>query len=387
MEERGVRLLEIIRQGLFLQTKQLSTQALGDRSQYIGMSDIAAYLNCQRAAALTKVSAPDHSPDLSSLLTRARGHWFENGIADVLCGLGLSHVRQLEVSVWHNNTPIKAHLDFVLVSTHPKPTVRILEIKSCQKLPKVLYPSYEMQVYGQVGLLERHWTKPDFNYTDDKGVCRFENLTFPEAGQKLWGIDLPEDVTSVDIEAWVLCLSMTEAKVFGPYKPDQDILDMGLDAGVELWEITEQLKAGAVDSATIPTSTGFHPLCEFCNWKTDCPKFRGELHPELEQELNELSQWRQKKASLELKIKERESAMKRWYELANLHGSWVQAGHQRFKSSEIPGRKKLDKYGLEEELTAIFKMEGIEGIDVSALIERHEEVGEPSTRLYFSGTP
>jgi len=386
MEERGVRLLEIIRQGLFLQTKQLSTQALGDRSQYIGMSDIAAYLNCQRAAALTKVSAPDHSPNLSSLLTRARGHWFESGIADALRELGLSHVRQLEIFVWHDKTPIKAHLDFVLVSTHPKPTVRILEIKSCQKLPEVLYPSYEMQVYGQVGLLERKWTSPDFSYTDGKGVWQFGGLTFPEAAKKLWGIDLPEDVTTVDIEAWVLCLSMTEAKVFGPYKPAQDILDMGLDAGVELWRITNQLRAGIVDSAAIPTSTGFHPLCEFCNWKTDCPKFKGELHPELEHELDELSRWKREKADLELKIKERESAMKRWYELANLHGNWVQAGHHRFKSSELPGRKKLDKYGLEDELTDIFRREGIEGIDVSDLIDRHEEVGTPSTRLYFSDT-
>ena len=51
---------------------------------------------------------------------------------------------------------------------------------------------------------------------------------------------------------------------------------------------------------------------------------------------------------------------------------------------EISGRRKLDKDGLIAELTSIFQLEGLEGIDVHALIERHEEVGEPSTRLYFS---
>ena len=165
---REQKLLELIRQGLALSTARASAQTLGDRSQYIGMSDIGAYLNCQRAAVLKKLDASNYEADLSSLITRTRGHWFEDGIASALRELNIPHVQQLEISIWYDDTPVKAHLDFVLVSTHPKPTVRILEIKSCQKIPDVLYPSYEMQVYGQIGLLHRHWDGPDFNYTDEK---------------------------------------------------------------------------------------------------------------------------------------------------------------------------------------------------------------------------
>jgi hypothetical protein len=104
----------------------------------------------------------------------------------------------------------------------------------------------------------------------------------------------------------------------------------------------------------------------------------------LEFELDELAEWKREKSALDAKIKARESAMKSWYERANLKGSWVTAGNHRFKASEIPGRRKLDKDSLEADFAEIFKLEGVEGIDVSAVIERNEEVGEPSTRLYMS---
>ena len=94
----------------------------------------------------------------------------------------------------------------------------------------------------------------------------------------------------------------------------------------------------------------------------------------------------QVKAALEAKIKIRESAMKDWYERANLKGSWISAGNHRFKASEIPGRRKLNKDALEDDLAEIFRLEGIDGINVSAVIERNEEVGEPTTRLYFSSS-
>ena len=110
---------------------------------------------CPRMAVLNKLHSLNTTYALKPLLTMQRGHWFEDGIADALKTLELPLVRQLEIAVTHNGTPIKAHLDFVLASNQPRPTVRILEVKSCQKLPDCLYASYETQVYGQVGLLTR----------------------------------------------------------------------------------------------------------------------------------------------------------------------------------------------------------------------------------------
>ncbi len=99
--------------------------------------------------------------------------------------LELPLVRQLEIAVTHNGTPIKAHLDFVLASNHPRPTVRILEVKSCQKLPDCLYASYEMQVYGQGRLLTRYWEEPVFSVREETGRYRFQDMAFPEIARNL----------------------------------------------------------------------------------------------------------------------------------------------------------------------------------------------------------
>ena len=385
MEDRGSKLLELIRHGLAQRTARTSAQTLGDRSKYIGMSDIGAYLTCPRKAILNRLHPEQKDADLSKLLTLNRGHWFEDGIASILKELKIPHIRQLEIGIEHEDGfQVKAHLDFVLVSPHPKPTVRILEVKSCRELPEVLYPSYEMQVYGQVGLLARHWDGSDFSLTDENGEFQFGGLTFPEAAHQLWGIDLPDDVTFVDIEAWVLCLSMTDAKVFGPYVPDEDMLEMALDLGADLWGKTNHIKDGSLNISAIHPISGFKPICEHCEWNRDCPKFGNANHPELEPELEELARWKKELNDLQLKVKIRENAMKDWYERSGLYNEWITAGNRRFKAMEISGRRKLDKDGLAAELTSIFQLEGLEGIDVHALIEKHEQVGEPSTRLYFS---
>jgi hypothetical protein len=251
MENRGEKLLEIIRSGLAQHSARTTEQTLGDRSQYVGMSDIGSYLTCQRMAVLNRLYPDQKGNSLSKLLTLNRGHWFEDGIASILEELNIPHVRQLEVGIDHDFAEIKAHLDFVLVSTNPKPTVRILEIKSCRELPERLYASYEVQVYGQLGLLHRHWDGQDFSLTDEHGKFQFGGMTFPEAVQHLWGIDFPDDVTFVDIEAWVLCLSMTDAKVFGPYKADEDMLNLALDAGADLWRKTSSIKDGSLDISSV----------------------------------------------------------------------------------------------------------------------------------------
>ena len=241
-----------------------------------------------------------------------------------------------------------------------------------------------MQVYGQVGLLACHWDGPDFSLTDENGEFQLGGLTFPEATHQLWGIDLPDDVTFVDIEAWVLCLSMTDAKVFGPYMADDYMLDMALDLGADLWGKTSQIQTGVLDITAIHPISGFKPICEHCEWNRDCPKFGNANHPELEPELEELARWKKELNELQLQVKIRENAMKKWYELSALDNEWITAGNHRFKAMEVSGRRKLDKDGLIAELTSIFQLEGIEGIDVHALIESHEEVGVPSTRLYFN---
>jgi len=336
-------------------------------------------------AVMNKLHPQNSAYDLKHLLTMQRGHWFEDGIADVLKTLELPLVRQLEIAVTHNGTPIKAHLDFVLASNHPRPTLRILEIKSCQKLLDCLYASYETQVYGQVGLLTRYWEEPVFSVREETGLYRFQDLTFPEIAHHLWKLDLPYEWEEVDIEAWVLCLSMTDAKVFGPYVSDAGMMDAVLGKAEEFWSTIHQIKDGTLDASSLKTTSGFNPLCEHCLWNADCPKFIGNDHPELSPEPEELETWKSERASLDGKIREKESAMKDWYtHTSDTKDGWIQTGDYRFKASEIPGRRTLDKDSLE--LIELFHDGGMDDVDVPALIARHEKLSAPSTRLFINKT-
>ena len=351
------------------------------------MSDLGSYMTCPRMAIMNKLHPQNSTYNLKHLLTMQRGHWFEDGIADALKTLELPLVRQLEIAVTHSGTPIKAHLDFVLASNHPRPTVRILEIKSCQKLPDCLYASYETQVYGQVGLLTRYWEDPVFSVREETGQYRFQDMTFPEIAHHLWKLDLPYKWEKVDIEAWVLCLSMTDAKVFGPYVSDAGMLDVVLGKAEEFWSTISQIKDKTLDASSLKTTNGFNPLCEHCLWNADCPKFIGNDHPEFSPELEELETWKSERAILEEKIKRKESAMKEWYaHTCGPQNGWIQAGHWRFKASEMPGRRTLDKGSLAEELMELFHDGGMDDVDVPALIARHEKVSAPSTRLFINKT-
>ena len=77
--------------------------------------------------------------------------------------------------------------------------------------------------------------------------------------------------------------------------------------------------------------------------------------------------------------------MKDWYaNISDTKDVWIQAGHWRFKASEIPGRHTLDKDSLAEELIELFHDGGMDDVDVPALLARHEKVSAPSTRLFIN---
>ena len=87
MNNRNEALLEIIRQGLEVSGERESEAMLDNCSNYLGLSDLAKYSECPRAALLAKIYPQDNS--LNRLLTLQRGHWFENGLAACFNNLGL----------------------------------------------------------------------------------------------------------------------------------------------------------------------------------------------------------------------------------------------------------------------------------------------------------
>ncbi len=398
---KAMGLLAQITKGLLKHSQQATEITLGDRTKYIGMSDIGAGVECLRkavgnkAAVSTQATCDDISEwfsnqefdkinlTLSRQLILQRGHWFEDGVLDVLYTNTTNLFSQLEIEVEINNVPMKAHLDFVLVSGGDKPAVRILELKSCDKIPKHLYSSYECQLYGQIGLLYNFWNDPVFNLKSDFGEVLFEKLSFPEIVQQAFGIEMPKDVKAVDLEGWVLALSMKSARAFGPYLNSEIMTDLCCDTAKKIWQSAQRVKSGEMILDELETCSGFNPLCDYCDFADDCPKFTKVKFDDEDcnATLKSLSDLKEQKKSLCTEIEHIESQLKEFYLQCQVDGNWIDVGDFSFRSVKSAGRKSFDKEAFKSEL-----IELIGDVEANNLFEKYTEVGSSSQRLYTKAT-
>jgi len=376
----GLRAL--IRQGLQVVSQQSTAAHLGDRSAYVGMSDIGQHWECPRAALARKVLLGANS--LERLLTLQRGHWFESGVGQALASLGLHVLPQLEINWQHQGVPIKAHLDFVLVWGAPVNAIRILEVKSTDKLPASPHDSHLLQLHGQIGLLAQAWDKPVFSFRAEDGTLLHEKMTFPQLCRAQLGLQLPKQAEKLNMEAWLLCLSMKEVKASGPYGFNQAMLDTALDHAVQLWGDLTAHRAGNLSLSQVTCAQGFYPICSYCEYNGDCPKFpQGVQMPQWEPALEKLAALKEQRTALDNEIKEMETVLKLVHRQSGTR-DWVDTGKYRFRMSVAAGRSTLDREALHEELTDIFRFEGLGDIDVDALLARCERTGAPSERVWVS---
>ena len=372
----------LIRQGLQAVSQQSTAAHLGDRSTYVGMSDIGQHWECPRAALARKVLPTTNS--LERLLTLQRGHWFESGVGKALASLGLYVLPQLEINWQHQGVPIKAHLDFVLVWGAPVNAIRILEVKSTDKLPASPHDSHLLQLHGQIGLLAQAWDKPVFSLRAEDGTLLHEKMTFPQLCRAQLGLQLPKQAEKLSIEAWLLCLSMKDVTTFGPYTFNQAMLDTALDHAVQLWGDLTAHRAGNLSLSQVTCAQGFYPICSYCEYNGDCPKFpQGVQMPQWEPALEKLAALKEQRTALDNEIKEMETVLKLVHRQSGTR-DWVDTGNYRFRMSVAAGRSTLNREALHEELTAIFRFEGLGNIDVDALLARCERVGSPFEKLSIS---
>lgn len=292
-------------------------------------------------------------------------------------GYGLSPLSQLEIGIRHGNIPIKAHLDFTLVTDQPHPSVRILEVKSTAKLPTTLSESYAMQIGGQAALLKAYWNHPVFNIIQETGevLC---HRTFPEICRELLGVSLSDDASACDIQGWVLCLSMCDVKAFGPFLPEDTDITRCLDMASEFWETMIALRDNLLNLNTIQTVQGLSPLCPSCLWRKDCPHFKGSSHPEWEDTLAQFIDLKTQKKSIEAENGELESRLKAAYQLSHtVRGEWINTGNHTFRVIPQNGRVTLDRKRLAEELDTLLGEQ-----NAQTLMARCEKQGEPFERLY-----
>lgn len=122
-----------------------TVNSLGDRSKYIGASDIGG---CLRKAFLTKQQKPEY--DIAQHIVFERGHLSEGIVAKML--EGTPYKTQVEASgKADNGFPIKAHIDFVV--DFGKEVV-VVEAKSTSIPVDEPYESWVLQVQLQMGLLK-----------------------------------------------------------------------------------------------------------------------------------------------------------------------------------------------------------------------------------------
>lgn len=364
-------LSEALRQGFLLRNDQ-NTRALGNRDSYVGLSELARYHECPRAAIAAKLAK--QSARLEDIITLQRGHWFECGVGEALDAVYDNKFSQLEISVRNGETPIRAHLDFTLVWEKPEPSVRILEIKSTGELPETPRESHRFQVQGQVSLLFRYWNEPVFS------VGSGGSYTFPGLCKRHFGLLLPESSVEISLESWLVYISMRGCAVFGPYFREA-IFNAQLMASAEMfWRQKSDCQNDPEALSRIAYIEGYHPLCAYCDHAANCPKFRDSAAlPQWEPALEKLDSLKTQKAALEQDIRETEEALKQVYRQTGAT-DWLATGQHKFRVAEIRGRQSLDISLLHEELDCIFHGCGVE-MNVDDLFKRCTKLGAPYNRL------
>lgn len=373
-------ILSLLTQGLHACSQHHAATTLGDRTRYVGMSDIGKAADCLRAAVAGKVYSPAvpaaekqfNRDALLRNLRMQRGHWFENGVAEAFRLAGTSALHQMSIHVRRNRVPVIAHLDFVLVS-RTAPRVLVVELKSCEHIPDTAYAAHEVQLSGQIGLLHSLWNQPCFMV--QPGPLR----TFPDLVRHTRNIALPEQAEKVAIEGAILMLSMCEVKALGPYTPNAIMLDVCLNLAERIWESADQIRNGKLDMNQVSTAKGWHPLCDYCEWNADCPRFDGLTAPELEQEFLALQALKDEKDAAVARVQNAEEKMKQVFQGVSPEGDWINAVTHRFRVGSCDGRRTLDKGKLLAALSARLPAD-----EAEALIQAGYKTGEQYERLYLS---
>jgi hypothetical protein len=269
-------ILSLVEDTLKVTSHHQTLESLGNRSTYLGMSDLSQALSCPRAVVANKLAVDDPTLNLNKLLQLERGHWLEAGLEKSFKLAGQPLISQLEIAITHQGVPIKAHLDFTFYDQDAQ-CVTVLETKSMAKIHDEVYETHEAQVNGQIGLLSKFWNEPVFCL---EGANDF--TSFPQIAKKVWGIKLPKDPV---INGFVLAISPYEARAFGSYNPDMTMLDKLVTCGADIWHYLNDIGNNVCSIADVPFNPNFSPLCGYCRFNKDCPKYSGDHCPSLESEL------------------------------------------------------------------------------------------------------
>lgn len=149
-ENKVAKFEAFIAQNLPKALKKASQANLGDRTKYIGSSDIGG---CLRKAYLDKINEVEY--DLATLIRFQRGHLSEGIVETMLYGLKFK--KQAEYTTKFEGFELKSHIDFLLEDRNE---FVVVEAKSVNSEIDAAYPSWVLQVQYQLHLLKQSTKKP-----------------------------------------------------------------------------------------------------------------------------------------------------------------------------------------------------------------------------------
>ncbi len=282
--------------------KQHTEETLGDRSNYLGASDIG---NCPRKVILEKINPSEH--DLATLLRFERGHMTEDIIAKVFTAAGYKFERQVEIEV-DCDTPVTVHIDFVFTDSVKK-IKSILEVKST-RVPDEPYSSWESQLYLQMGALAEQF--PDYT-----------------------------------IRGAFIALDLQDGDVgfFNSYTPNETLFNGLIERAGTIWSHYQAMLRGndlVREGVELELKTEVSPLCGFCNHIESCPRFEADEVPELAEDVNTLRNLQEEEKILRGKISPHKAKL---FRIVEKKGSVKSAGYILKKATR--NRKHTDFERLE----------------------------------------
>jgi hypothetical protein len=257
------------------------------------------------------------------------------------------------------------------------PRVTVLELKSLASIKDCVYESHEAQLLGQIGLLSGFWSEPVFSLEGHQNLVSFTELVDHNLG-----IKLPTSAHgNYPIDGYVLTISNNDARVFGPYEANSKTIMGLLEIGSYLWKTLTDLRNQAFSLNEVDYQSSFSPLCAYCLFNSDCPKFSDESCLELAPLLSDLADLKSKKSALDDEISERENQLKAIASLTGKTGHWISAENFRFKFTEQKGRISLDQSLLKSNLKDIGGLDDETLLNVWAMSQKE---GRPFERFYLS---
>jgi len=294
---------EIVDEKLREISKRESLESLGDRTQYIGASDV---VGCPRKIVMTKLNPPEYENDV--LVRFARGHLAETILSKCLNETQYRWETQVEL-VHPKYSFIRAHVDFMFYNKNYS-KIGIVEMKTVSAIPDAPYESWVQQLSFQLSLIK---------------------LLYPDA--------------VVKGSIFVMNLNSGEYVEFDNYEPNEIIFDSLVEKAREIFKYVQ---AGVTDN--LPYEIGM--LCSYCPFKTTCPAFSGGEQV-VSEDVKMMIQKYKEIAKLETELSEQKDALRK--ELISI----INEGILKFDGNKVTVKnilkKMLDTKALQSAMPEIYE--------------------------------